>query len=474
MKLEKALSSLFLLGLLVSSIALITIIVLSASESPNVPAKAEFMDNDLDIVFYPQTTYLRPGEASRFYFEITNKQHETIKKIDINVKISYLGKTVYEQTGASLREYKMGEKTTIFTDETLPLVTPPGEYFVQFYFRPENLSEKYLDYRLYVQPTLSQVLPLIVGTIILGLLAYLSRIKNFEFVSSLNFIKKNFELFTAGQKFIFTGIVLLILSAFTLALGLRSLADEFAMITYFLLVIGVTNSLLEYIKLGDPKINYTLSTYLLSAVIYLSIDDGLSKLIGEVATALSLFWAVSNFLKLSNKQRRTTLEISIVPLFLWILFNLARGAVPYYSATAVSLITIHLFVKKSSIPHLTQIADTLIKTTLKFVKPLIRSLDNADSKFRDIAVIYLISILLFFSLSNDGLNELVGKIVAVFVASWATLKLPELTAKQRRIALKTYSLLLMLWVILNLAVNSISCYSAGVLVAVLGVLFIYL
>jgi hypothetical protein len=240
------------------------------------------------------------------------------------------------------------------------------------------------------------------------------------------------------------------------------------MITYFLLVIGVTNSLLEYIQLGDTKINYTLSTYLLSAIIYLSINYGFGKLVGEAATALSLFWAVFNFIRLNNKQRRIALKISILPIFLWILFNLARGAMPYYSTIALLLIIIYLSGRKLPISPLIQIADPLTNGSLKIVKLLIHDILNTDSQFRDTIVVCLLSVLLFFSASG-GLSELVGKIAAVFVASWAILNLPELTEKQRRLTLKTYLVLLFLWVLFNLAINSISSYSAVVLLAVLTI-----
>jgi len=423
------------IGLVLSICAFIVLFTFYLKEAPKLPDRAQSIDDYMNITLRTES-YVLAGETKIFNLDITNKKNETIRKIDMEVEVTYLGKVVYHDQGASIRDYNPGQKVTVYIKRHIPVLTPPGAYNIQLHIKPENLGERYLEYTVYVRPSIYQLLMSLLAIISFDLLLYRFDKMKKLILSLTSFISKkpgDFKHFKYWQQFVCIGIVLLVIAAFTVTFGVESIANQFAIIAYFLILIGTTNNLLEYIKLGDPKINYALSTYLLSAVIYLSIDNGLSKLIGEVATALSLFWAVSNFLKLSNKQRRTTLEISIVPLFLWILFNLARGAVPYYSATAVSLITIHLFVKKLSIPHLTQIADTLIKTTLKFVKPLIRSLDNADSKFRDIAVIYLISILLFFSLSNDGLNELVGKIVAVFVASWATLKLPELTAKQRRL-----------------------------------------
>jgi hypothetical protein len=459
MKLEKALSISLILGLLILIIALVIVIFFFIIEPPKLPSRAELADENLNIKFYSDQSYVHPGEISNFYFQIVNKRNETVKRIDINLKISYFGKTVYEKNGASIRDFKHGEIVTISTNETVPIMTPPGDYLLQFYFRPENQGERHLEYRLYVQPSAYQISLLLLLTIIFGLLIYFIEIKKvFKlFITSSNFIKKNFELFTAGQKVIFMGIVILILAASMLAFGLKSLVNEFAIIAYFLFVIGIVNNLLEYIKWGDPKVTYTLSTYALSAVVYLSMNYGLSTIVGEVATTFSSFWAVSTFLQLSNKERRTALKISVFPISLWIIFNLMKGAIPYYSTTALLIIIIYLSGKKFHVSSIIRIMDLLIKR-----------LSNIDGNVCDTIIIYLLSSLLFFS-ESSGPNELVGKIIAVFAAAWATFNFPELTTKQRRTALKIYSVILLFWIIFNLAIGSMSSYSAGALLLVLTV-----
>jgi len=338
MKIERLARAIMLGGLLVCSIAFLIFGILSITKTPELPPKTEFADDDLNITFYPENNYPHPGETSNFYFEIMNKGDETIKKIDIKVAISYFGIIVYEQTAESIRDYAKGERVNISTQGSIPIITPPGEYIIQLHVQPENLNDKYLEHGIYVQPSAPQLLLLLFGMIVSAWLAvYLKKVKSFTL-----FIKNNFKQFTAGQRFIFLAIVTLIITAFTLALGLESLANEFAIISYFLIVIGIMNATLEYMKLRNPGVNEVLSTYVFSALVFLSTYDGISEFLGKIITAFSISWATFSFMKLERRKQRVFVKYLAATLFLWIIFNLYQNRMPYYSIGLLIALLLYL------------------------------------------------------------------------------------------------------------------------------------
>ncbi len=456
MKLEKVLSTLFTVGLLLSIIAFVVVLLFSTIEPPKLPASADLTDSELDIKFYPNRSYAYPGEFSTFYFQVTNKRSETIKRIDMNVKIQYFGKTVYEKDGTSLRDFKRGETVVISTNEKLPIITPPGNYLMQLYFRPEGLGDRYLEYELYVQPGISQIFVFLSGVIVLGFLNYLVRIKEFRFSGYLNIIRKNFEVFRGGQKFVFMGIVILLFTAFILAFGLESLAKELALVAFFLLVIGIVSNLLEHLEFGNSTVNYVLALYTFSALVYLSIYNGISELVGRIIVILALCWSTFSFIELSSKQRKIALITAVPIILLWDLFNLLRGSVPYYSAVALLAIILYLFRANFSVP------------SIRFGKSVVKSLHNIDTKVRDIVGIYILSSILFY-LASRVIGETLGGAIALFAAFWATLDFPDLNAQQRQNIIKIYSVLLLLWMVYNLLNGSVPYYLGAVLLAVLAI-----
>jgi len=348
MKLESIVRAFLLVCLLVSCTALVITAIFYLTEAPNYLTRTSVVDEHLNITFYPERNYALPGETTKFYFEITNKDRETMRRIDISVKISYFGKTVYEKYGLSLRDYKPREKITIFTQETLPIITPPGEYEVQLHFKPESLDDRYIDYKLYVKPSIYQLLSLSLLTSILGLLTLYFSTTMKVFRSSIQLIKNNFEVSTVGQKFISIGIAILIIAAFELALGLESLANEFALIAYLLLMIGVSNLLLEYIELGEPEIRYVLSTYIFSASLFLLTYNGISEFIGKTVVAFTTTLATFSFLSLGKESQRDVIKHATILLFFWVLYNLLQGDIPYYTIGITIASLLYLFKKELS------------------------------------------------------------------------------------------------------------------------------
>lgn len=345
MKSETILRVFLILCLLVSSLWLVFTVILYNREVPNLPTKAEVVDNYLNITFYADKTYTHPGETSTFYFEITNKKIEAMSRVDILLKVTYLGRVVYEREEVSAREFNKSETIKIETKEELPLTTPAGEYSLKFYIKPENVHARYLEYGLYVQPNIYQIVMLFSVTAIFAWLLYLDETENI-LKSFVSFIKRNFIRFTIGQKFVFMGIVVLIITAFVFASGLNSLANEFAIIAYFLLIIGVANNLLEYIKWGDSKFNYVLSMYVFSALVLLSIYDGISDLIGKTLVAFIVPLATFSFINLGKNQQRSIIGYLTALLFLWVILSLSQNNIPYYSIGLLLACIIYLSRKR--------------------------------------------------------------------------------------------------------------------------------
>lgn len=341
MKSETTLRIFLILCLSISTLALITTIILYTPERLNPPAKAVFDDPILNITFYTDKAYVQPGENLTFYFEITNNKVKSIKQINITSRINYVGDVVYSGNEVLPRNYQKGETIKIEINETLPITTTPGEYLLTTNLKIENISDRWLVYEIYVQPRNPQMFPYLLLTLIFGVILYLDYTMN-VLKTFTSFISRNFTLFTGGQKFAFLGVVALIISALTLAGGLDSLANEFAIIAYFFLVIGVANNLLDYINWGDTEVNYALSILTFAAFFILYVYNGIGEPVGKIFIAISLAWATFSFSSLEKKQQRNLVKYLIIPLILWVLFNLSQDNMPYYSTGLLLACIIYL------------------------------------------------------------------------------------------------------------------------------------
>lgn len=346
MKTEGMLKGLLALGFLLS---LITFIILSAFlviVHPELPASAEVSDKHLDAVFYPQSNYLHPGETSTFYFNITNKGYGTANKIDINLKVSYYGNIVYERNEASIREYKKGEQVVITAGQQLPLVAPPGEYLMEFGFKPDNIGEEYtptqLRYRVYVQPNLYQLLFSFLGVLIFGYSFFYFKKVEIAINSLISLLRKNYKHFTVGQRFLFIGICAIIPTVLLLILGMESLANEVATVAYYLLVIGIANNLLEYLRIEKEEVRNLLSLCIFSALIFLLTYNGIGDLIGKTLSAFTIAIAGFSFLNLGKNQQARVVKYLAILLVPWIIYNLLKNSMPYYSIGLLIALLLYL------------------------------------------------------------------------------------------------------------------------------------
>jgi len=327
---------LFLLGsLLISSLAFIAVVVLYLQNAPDLLPNAEHSDNLLDVKFYPNSSYAQPGEKSTFYFEITNKKNETVKKIDIGVDISYFGRTVYQREGASLRDYETNKPVTIYSEESLPIVTPPGRYLVRLSVKPENEGTRYLEFILYVKPSIYQLLVVLSVIAIFGVLILYFDTARDILDSFYIFVIRDFEDFSSGQKFVFIGVVVLVISSLTLAVDLESIANEFSIIAYLLLLVGVLNILLEYARMNNSRLIRILNFYIFSALLLLSSNGGV---IGKTVAAFIISWTTLSLFRRNKNQKRIAGFLAIA-LFLGMLLGLLGGSLGYCATgVAVALI----------------------------------------------------------------------------------------------------------------------------------------
>ena len=339
------LKGLFALGFLLS---LFTFIILSAFlvlVHPELPTSTEVSDKHLDVVFYPQSNYLHPGETSTFYFDITNKDYGIANKTDMDLKVIYYGNIVYTKSEASIREYKQGEKVVITTKQQLPLVTPPGEYLMEFGFKPDNTGEEHtptqLRYKVYVQPSFYQLLLSFLGVLIFGYSFFYSKKVEIATNSSISRLRKNYKHFTVGQRFLFIGICTIMITALLLMLGMESLANEVAIVAYYLLVIGVANNLLEYSKIEKEEVRYVLSLCVLSALIFLS-NSGIEDLMGKTLSAFTVAWAGFSFLDLEEKHRSRVVKYLAILLAPWIIYHLLKNSMLYYSIGLLIALLLYL------------------------------------------------------------------------------------------------------------------------------------
>lgn len=344
MKTESRLRGLFALSFLLSFFAFLTLNAFLVLVHPKLPASANVSDEHLDIVFYPQSNYLHPGEVSTFYFEIINKESRIANRMDINLKVVYYGNIVYERSESSIRDYKQGEKVVITTERQLPLTTPPGEYVMRFQFKPDNINQNYtaqLNYKIYVQPSFYQLLFSFLGVLIFGYSFLYFKKVEISVNSLISLLRKEYKHFTVGQRFLFLGICAIIMTALFLMLGAESLANQVAIVAYYLLTIGVANNLLEYLKIEKEEVRYVLSLYVLFALVFLP-DNGIEDLIGKTLSAFTLAWAGFSFLDLEKKCRNRVVKYLAILLVLWIIYNLLKNSMPYYSIGLLIALLLYL------------------------------------------------------------------------------------------------------------------------------------
>ncbi len=194
-------------------------------------------DEEMKILIGLNKTY-KPGDSIRVDFFITNKKREVVNEVDIKLDVYYLGKKVFTYSHPSWREFRQNKEVHIYYETNLPAITLPGTYIFKFYFSPEGQKPKSGEAVIEVVPTEGWyttvgLISLAVFVILLLITVHREKIKRYYFSLSI------------GQRFVLLAIIFLICAAIVLAGGAESIANKLAIITYFCLVVGVVNLLLE-------------------------------------------------------------------------------------------------------------------------------------------------------------------------------------------------------------------------------------
>jgi len=223
------------------------------------------------------------GERGIFCVVLLNLGDTPIRKIDFTLKVralSFFGYQVLEIQNQSTREFKPNILENIYVEGSLPIATPPGFYALELTAKPEMLNPlPPADIVIYVEmpknflgflsftsmfSAFYYTLPKISGRIrdvgvetlslqlrkpAALLLSVDKTIENIEdkFIVTVN----NFSM---GQNFVLWGVFILMSTAATLVMGMKSVAEQLIILAYFALLIGVANLLWEnFTKESLPK-----------------------------------------------------------------------------------------------------------------------------------------------------------------------------------------------------------------------------
>ncbi len=225
-------------------------------------------DDEMRILVKLNKACYSPGEKIRADFYITNKKDTVVREINIKLVAYYLGKKVFTYSHPSWREYKKNQEVHIYYESRIPSLALPGKYDLKFYFEPEGQSIKSGEITIEIIAT--QEWYVFASLVLLFLFVLLSAI-----IAYRKKIKEYYLGLSVGQRFVFLAILFLILAAFILAGGAENFANHMAIITYFCLVVGVLNLLIEETKLVkeiDSKTREGICFLAVGSLLYLSGD----------------------------------------------------------------------------------------------------------------------------------------------------------------------------------------------------------
>jgi len=260
----------------------------------HVKTSAIIEDNNMFLSFSSSSAFYEAGQKASFYIDIVNRRDQTIRRIDYTLTVRalwYLGIEVFRMEGSSERQEKGGYKPGVWErlsiEKTLPELIPPGLYALQLVAKPVGMeATNPATIIIYVGPSSSHLQFSLFAVIISGVALALNltgdliirwarrlegRLKFLEapimgiaaYVTSARAqipriraeTARLIASFSLGQKFVFSGICLLMLAAFMLIGGLEAFANEIATLTYFSLVIGVLNLVWDNILELRPKLS---------------------------------------------------------------------------------------------------------------------------------------------------------------------------------------------------------------------------
>lgn len=270
---------------------------------------AESRSEDIILAFSAVNPTYTAGDTGSFHIDVVNLHPTPIKRIDFNLKVKVLtmgGLRVMEVNESSTRTFRFGVRETITINKTIPFITPSGFYLLELTAQPERMP---------TQPSLRIVIYIGMSNYILGLLILLVFASGFRlsliiFYDRLRMIVETaanpkvraaatqllsienqmedieeqllsaIKNFSTGQRFIFSGICILMSAALTLTVGFEGLAEQLAIVTYFCLVLGVVNLIWEYRReVKPPKfrlpypLRLPLSLTTLTLLIYFSLSS---------------------------------------------------------------------------------------------------------------------------------------------------------------------------------------------------------
>jgi len=256
----------------------------------NVKTSTIIEDNNMSLSFSSSNAFYKAGEKASFYIDVVNRRDETIERMDYTVKVRalwYLGIEVFRTEESSKRKgqgYRPGVWERLYIERSLPELVPPGLYALELVAKPVGMDATApATITIYVRPSSSLLQSSILAVIISGIALALSLTAPItrcamQLKGRLEFLKapimgiatyvtsaraqrieaetmRSIASFSIGQKFVFSGICLLMLAAFMLIGGLEAYANEIAILTYLSLVIGVSNLIWDNILESRVKLS---------------------------------------------------------------------------------------------------------------------------------------------------------------------------------------------------------------------------
>lgn len=325
-------------------------------------AYATVLGEDITITFFSNKTIYHPGEELEFYIDVTNRGEEFIPVIDFTLNAKYYSlfnidvftKTHYSDRGFEGNKperIRVGERVDV--GQRLPGIIPSGIYALELVATPENKDPTspakvkiYIvqDQIIFLLFTfIFSVVPLAVF-LILGIIyiispptaSYIVRsfivpvLKRVPRVPSVkvNLSKvdaselkyaENVKILSIGETFVFIGICFLFFMAITLTTGLTHIAEKFAILLYYSLVIGVINSLWEHVSESKEEntpnrtpLRMSVSLLFFSSLVYFS-KTALGDLLAQ--TTIGFLLIISLFILLHNTKDWDTKRLEVEKYF---------------------------------------------------------------------------------------------------------------------------------------------------------------
>jgi len=287
---------------------------------------------DMVLVLSSSKISYLPGETADFYIDISNIHEFPISKIDFTLKVRAVllfDLSVFSMEGSSDRTFMPGKFERMQTlpknavEVRLPKLIPPGFYDLELTAKsPDSEIPTKATITIYIEP----LMPLVSVSVIVMLSSAISYVltvsgshvnmdrlprspvakKILSLAFSANVLSKNadtvfrkvYHHFSVGQKFVFYATVMLAAVPLPMILGFENLANDFAILAYLSLVIGVLNLLWDSLRHKSTgrktplQAKPIVSLLALGLLIYFS-----NMLLGLVIFCLTFYLGVRELLK---------------------------------------------------------------------------------------------------------------------------------------------------------------------------------